>query len=172
MFSLPLIGVPASKVVRLKLALHHSRNYLKNNFRLHIETSSEIADHCSNFALSDPSNSFWQNECNHDHNLHCKDCSLLSNTLNELRSTLQCAILDDKTRARYLHRYDQHVQHIWNWKAHLMRCIRQDQARLDVLEQLQYDSVLVTMDWAMKWLPMKYREAQRDFFGRYFWFFI
>lgn len=166
------VGVPAAKVVQLKQALHYSRNYLKNDYRLHVETSSEVADHCSNFALSDPSNSFWVNECSHDHGLICKDCLLLSNTLNELRSTLERVnIMDDKTRARYLHRYDQHVHHIWNWKAHLMRCVRQDQARLDILEDLQCDSVLVTMDWAMKWLPMKYREAQRDFFGKCFCLF-
>src|SRR4051794_16680684 len=121
------IGVPATKIVQMKQALHHSRNYLKNDYRLHVEISSEVADHYSNFALSDASNSFWQNKCDHDHSSHCKDCLLLSNTLNELRSIIEGSALNDKTRVRYLYRYDQHIQHIWNWKAHLMRCVRQDQ---------------------------------------------
>ena len=130
--------------------------------------NSEVADHCSNFALSDSSNSVWRNQCNHDHNLHCKECLLLSSTLKELRSTIESSNMSNQIRIRYLHRYDQNVQLIWNWKSHLMRCIRQDQARLDVLNNLQNDSVLIIMDWAMKWLPMKYREAQRDFFGNSF----
>ena len=42
--------------------------------------------------------------------------------------------------------------------------INQDSARVDVLESLYESSVFVAQDWAMKYLPRKYRESQTDWF--------
>ena len=41
------------------------------------------------------------------------------------------------------------------WKAHQPRSTRQDMARIDVLDTLSALSVLITNDWAMKFLPPK-----------------
>lgn len=55
---------------------------------------------------------------------------------------------------------------IRSWKAHLLRSINQDEARLDVIDMLDEISVLLVQDWAMKFLPRKYRESQRDWFSK------
>jgi hypothetical protein len=162
------IDVTISKTIELKKALHESRNCLKNNYKLHIEISSEVADHCLKYGLSDRRDSDWQENCSHTHNMECDQCLLLKSTLNDLRSTIESCNMTLAIKSRYLHRFDQNTQLIWDWKAHIMRCVQQDRARVDVLENLQNDSVLVLLDWAMKWLPLKYREAQRDFFGNLF----
>ena len=47
-----------------------------------------------------------------------------------------------------------------------MRTVRQDQARLDVLDRLDDKTCLITNDWAMKFLPQRYRETQSDWFGK------
>ena len=52
------------------------------------------------------------------------------------------------------------------WKAHILRSINQDSSRIDILEMLDESSVLVIQDWAMKYLPRKYRESQTDWFGK------
>lgn len=52
------------------------------------------------------------------------------------------------------------------WKAHLLRSVNQDEARLDTLTKLDSKSVLIVLDWAMKYLPRKYRESQSDWFGK------
>ena len=39
-------------------------------------------------------------------------------------------------------------------------------ARIDVLDQLDESSVMITQDWAMKFLPQKYRESQTDWFAK------
>ena len=52
------------------------------------------------------------------------------------------------------------------WKCHLLRAVRQVQARLDVLDVLDDSAVLITQDWAMNFLPQKYRESQSDWFGK------
>ena len=61
---------------------------------------------------------------------------------------------------------DQAVQDVEAWKAHLLRSINQDSAKQDVLKKLDDKSVLLVSDWAMKFVPRKYRESQRDWFGK------
>ena len=39
-------------------------------------------------------------------------------------------------------------------------------ARTDILDTLDESYLLVTQDWAMKFLPQKYRESQSDWFGK------
>ena len=52
------------------------------------------------------------------------------------------------------------------WKAHLLRNINQDEARTMTGDCLDEKSVLLVQDWAMKFLPRKYRESQTDLFGK------
>ena len=52
------------------------------------------------------------------------------------------------------------------WKAHLIRSVNQDEARIKVLESLDETTVLLIQDWAVKYLPRKYRETQTDWFAK------
>ena len=52
------------------------------------------------------------------------------------------------------------------WKAHLLRAVNQDEARINVIERLDENSVFLVQDWAMKFLPRKYRESQSDCFAK------
>ena len=55
------------------------------------------------------------------------------------------------------------------WKSHLLRSVNQetqDAARVDVVDSLDESSVLLVQDWAMKFLPRKYRESQKDWSGK------
>ena len=47
-----------------------------------------------------------------------------------------------------------------------MRAINQEKSKIDVLDNLTAEQVLVVMDWAMKWLPRSYRETQKEWFGK------
>lgn len=71
---------------------------------------------------------------------------------------------DDRDEAFYL--YQSATQAIHAWKCHLLRNVRQDQARLDALDLLDERTVLLVNDWAMKFIPQKYRESQSDWFGK------
>ena len=51
-------------------------------------------------------------------------------------------------------------QNIWAWKVHLLRCVNQDEARLEVIHSLNESSVLLVQDWAMKFLPRKLEKAK------------
>ena len=47
-----------------------------------------------------------------------------------------------------------------------MRPVHQDAAKTAVVDALSQSSVLFIMDWAMNFLPIGYRETQRDWFGK------
>ena len=52
------------------------------------------------------------------------------------------------------------------WKVHQLRSVNQDEAKFDVLHILNRDSTLLVMDWAMKYLPRKFRKSQCDWFAK------
>lgn len=52
------------------------------------------------------------------------------------------------------------------WKKHLLRSVNQDRARSHVIENLSDGEVLIERDWAMKLLPMMYRESQSKWFAK------
>ncbi len=53
--------------------------------------------------------------------------------------------------------------------AHQVRAHQQDLARTDVLENLTEGQGLIVQDWAMNFLPRKFKEGQVDFFGKRGW---
>ena len=63
--------------------------------------------------------------------------------------------------------YDlEHARTDIQWKAHILRSVNQDKAKQDIISNLNDNSALVVMDWAMKFLEMKYREKQSDWFAK------
>ena len=71
---------------------------------------------------------------------------------------------DDRDEALYLFQTAERAIH--TWKCHQLRTVQQDKARLDVIDLLDENTVLIVNDWAMKFLPQMYRESQTDWFGK------
>lgn len=86
--------------------------------------------------------------------------------VQEIESVLEKIELphEDKEELKFL--LAQSKKNVQAWKAHLLRSVNQDDARLDILDGLDDESVLVVLDWAMKLIPQKYRESQADWFGK------
>lgn len=74
--------------------------------------------------------------------------------------------MTDEGRIRLRFEYTESVRNIQAWKAHLLRLSNQDEAKQHILQRLDKNSCLVIMDWAMKFLPVQYREQMNDFFGQ------
>lgn len=55
---------------------------------------------------------------------------------------------------------------IMDWKRHVVRTINQDKCRSNMLKDLTPEQAVLVMDWAMKFLPMSYREKQSEWFGQ------
>ena len=124
-----------------------------------------MADHCLAFALSDPSNDTFENECDHNHAEICAECHKLGETLATIETA--CAELqseeerDDTTCLVQNAKKD-----ILAGKAHQLRTVNQDQAKYDVPDILNHNSALLVIDWAMKFLPRKFRESQCDWLAK------
>ena len=128
---------------------------------------SHVADHCSVFALSEKSDADLKQECDHTHDDVCDQCEALTAAMKDIKKAVQNAAFDsDEDREEYLYLCQTAEYAIHAWKCHQLRSVRHDQARLDVLELLNQESVLIVSDWAMKFLPQMYRESQQDWFGK------
>ncbi|XP_044173523.1 uncharacterized protein LOC114968109 [Acropora millepora] len=57
-------------------------------------------------------------------------------------------------------------QSILDWKAHILRSCNQEKAKQDLLQNLTTSEAIVTMDWAMKFQQMNFREKQSEWFGK------
>eukprot|EP00058_Branchiostoma_floridae_P008533 XP_002594021.1 hypothetical protein BRAFLDRAFT_68539 [Branchiostoma floridae] len=66
-----------------------------------------------------------------------------------------------KTRKQAQESPEFHLRHsstvIHNWKAHVLRAVNQELGKQSALQQLDNQTDLIITDWAMKFLPMKYR---------------
>ena len=132
-----------------------------------MSTSSQVASHCSIFALSDSTDLRLKQQCDHSHDELCEQCESLHSTLHKISAAIEDASFsteDDKDEALYL--TSSAMLAIQSWKCHLLRSTHQDQARLDVIDALDSETVFVVNDWAMKLLPQRYRESQTDWFGK------
>ena len=119
------------------------------------------------YALSNPHDSSFSQKCEHIHEEQCLQCEELNSALQEIQAFVAQATFhskDDGDEAVYVATHSKEM--IQAWKAHQLRTVRQDQARVEILRQLDSSSVLITQDWAMKFLPRKYRESQSDWFGK------
>ena len=87
--------------------------------------------------------------------------------LKEIQSEVdKREFLCDDNRDEILFLVGKAKQAISEWKAHQLRSVHQDLRRLDILQSLNSSSVLIVQDFAMKFMPSHYREAQSDFFGK------
>ena len=52
------------------------------------------------------------------------------------------------------------AERILQRKGHIVRAINQEKSKIDLLDNLTVEQILVVMDWAMKWLPQSYRDSE------------
>ena len=57
-------------------------------------------------------------------------------------------------------------ENIFKWKCHGLRSCNQETAKQKVLSSLDESSALIVIDWAMKFLQLRHREKQSDWYGK------
>ncbi len=133
---------------------------------MHITENSNVADHCLVYALSDQNEELHSITCCHQHDQSCSSCEDLKNIIKEIKSSLPVAQLSNEDHDNLTYLIEQAVQAVESWKAHQLRSIQQDKGRTECLDDLDTTTVLITQDWAMKFLPQKYCETQADWFAK------
>lgn len=156
-------GINVSATQKL---LKDGKRYLKNDFKTHIGRGEQCSDHCTVHALSDNNAGEFRGECDHQHSYECERCESLEGVLGEVAEMLDKVNMLEEEKDRLRFEYTESVRNIKAWKAHLLRSSNQDEAKQHALQKLDENSCLVIMDWAMKFLPVQYREQMSDFFGK------
>ena len=134
--------------------------------KVHASMRSSVPDHCRAYALSDPGDHDYLLDCDHDHVDRCDRCSQLASVVAEIKETLEVSNCSNDTKDELNFVIVQSKQNINAWKSHLLCSGNQDECRLDILKQLHETSVLIVLDWAMKYLPRKFRESETDWFAK------
>ena len=141
--------------------------HLKFDAKSHFAQSSSCGSHCSTHALSDPLEKCFSSTCEHSHTDLCSTCNIadtVGSLVSEAGRTLR--IPSKEITEEIQHEIDVAAKYIKDWKAHLLRTVHQDLARQNILQNLKPHQGLLIMDWAMKFLPLQFRETQSDFFGK------
>lgn len=149
-----------------KKRLKESHQYLETDFKLHVKPISRVADHCIQYALSDPVNNNFAKKCeiarykdSHEHDILCDRCEQLKTILGEVRThVLNYDIQPEDEKNRFVAKYSAAEKAIYDMRRHQLRSVLSSNTRKNIIEKLGDPSeadALVTLDWAMKWLPTK-----------------
>lgn len=161
-------GADGQWAKEMKANLKNGKRYLKNDYLTHIGSEENCPDHCLHFSLSEEDQPSFSSPCSHKHDIECERCLNLSNTLGDIIEKLSDSVtsLTDTQRENIDFEVHHAVERVKAWKAHLLRTINQERAKHEVLSILDRESVMIVIDWAMKFLPLKFREQMTDFFGK------
>ena len=164
---LELFGVDKSWCQEVNTKLKKGKEYLKTDYHVDCQDrAAHCADHCRLFALSDPLDDDFKSACDHEHLLVCNALDSVFAEVIEKITKFQSDKYSEGQREDHLHNFKQAKTNIYQWKAHILRSANQEQAKQDVIQALDETSVLVVMDWAMKYVQRKYREKQSDWLGK------
>ena len=155
-----LFGVDKSWCQEVNTKLKKGKQYLKTDYRVDCQNRTA---HCA-----DPSDDF-KSACDHEYLLVCEQCDALDSVFAELIEKItkfQSDKYSKEQREYHLHDFKQAKTNVYQWKAHILRSVNQEQAKQGVIQALDETSVLVVMDWAMKYVQRKYREKQSDWFEK------
>lgn len=161
-------GVEKSWSDNTEKRLDQGKQYLKTDYRVHCkEEFSLCADHCRQFALSDPNDVDFKVSCNHTHAVVCDSCEDIKEVIDEIKTKLQeqCKITKE-LRDDLLYDFNEAKNNIDMWKAHILRSANQELAKQHTLRDMDNSSILLVMDWAMKFVQLRYREKQSQWFGK------
>ena len=162
-------GAPVEWATQTRCRLKTGKRYLKIDFKTHVQKTDRCPDHCIKHALSDPKNTLFAESCeDHDHSLTCDRCHDIKQTMTDIADMIASTDvrLTEEQRSRLQYEQKQATEDILAWKRHLLRTVHQEAAKQSALKALDSQTVFIVMDWAMKYMPRKFREHHRDFFGK------
>ena len=99
----------------------------------------------------------------------CKHCEELKKTLDEVEASITSHsnhLYSQEQQDDLFYDFENCKNCILLWKSHILRSANQESAKQEILQNLDGDSVLIVIDWAMKFLQLKYREKQSDWFEK------
>ncbi|CAC5418347.1 unnamed protein product [Mytilus coruscus] len=103
--------------------LSECKQYLKHDFKIHLEEKTDIKDHCMTFSLNDKDLHFKNECCDHQHLSGCLKCLQLSDLLEEIMKRVQLLESEniEDLYDEILFKTSNAIDDIVEWKKHLVR---------------------------------------------------
>ncbi len=149
--------------------LREAKVYLRGDYKVHVSSASEIPDHCSRWALSDEKDVKWSEGCIHQHALKCQRCEMLKDLLKDVKLSMDNVATNEtniKERMQMEFAYESASNRILAWKAHQLRTVHQENAKVEIWELASENDVYIFLDFAMKWPQSAGRESQAGWYGK------
>ena len=165
-------GLARQWCAEIKDKLKDAKGYLNTGYRIHCNPETAACpNHCRKFARSDEHDSNFQENCSHQHSETCDDCRNLRNVFDEVENQIRGSSWNPYSNEQHddlIYDYMQARLDILQGKAHILRSINQEGAKQDQLKMIANNPnyALIVMDWAMKFLQLKYREKQSDWYSK------
>ena len=155
--------------------------YIKTDFvsAMHLKSGAgglkcDCTAHCSYYAFGkrDENEDFNENIqlCGHVHSQCCTECEQIKNYENYLMELIKELSLMNETAdtTKFLNQIQYEIDLFNKYVGHKVRLCHEDARRTRNEERCIEDSslIMVQADFAMKWLPFKYRESMNDWFGK------
>lgn len=99
--------------------------------------------------------------------MFCDRCEQMKQTLATVQETIQSHSFESEgEKVEQIYLAGVAIQDIQEWKGHILRAVHQDKVKEDFIRAMDSNTIFITLDWAMKWLPTKGRETQSEWFGK------
>lgn len=166
-------GLASSSTVKeLITTANKCRVYLDGEYQLKLKDDSRIADHNMKYALSDPKKLSFssfdkQSPVNEQIDLCCNMCDACKSVEHQIRQLVLEVKPEDPIDAdEWLWLTNNAITDIHDWKAHQLRSFFSHKSLKLITQNMGNTDVLCVMDFAMKYLPVEYRENQRNWYGK------
>ena len=161
-------GASTDWATKTKSKLKTGKRYLKNDYKVHIQRTDICGDHCIQYSLSDATNEHYKVQYDHISSMKCDRCENIRQTIEEIAKMIQSkdVRLTEEQLIRLQYEPKLAAEDIMSWKSHLLRTINQEAGQQSALKQIDNQTIFIIVDWAMKFLPRKFREHMADFFGK------
>ena len=143
-------------------AIQNGKRYLKTNYQIHCNsnTSSQPKTHSPLFALSDVNKTNLRVDI--DTSNGCSDdFRELIETIYQIQSTVK-----DNKNLDDIYDSDIAIKDVIEYIKHLVRDAKQSKAKSYAFDKIDSNSALWLRDFSQKIIPIKYRESQKEYFGK------
>ena len=108
-------------------------------------------------------------QCAHEHTTSCGECDDITIRLDKIEHVIKSKDIKfygKEQQGDILYDFERSREAISLWKAHIMGTLNQERAKQKILENLDSSSNLIVVDWEMKFLQIRLREKQGDWYGK------
>ena len=100
--------------------------------------------------------------------MKCEDCEKLKSVLEEVKGAISEYTMQlGRFQAEdYLYEAKNAAAKIFEWRGHILRAENQDQYKRQIVDTLKRDETFIIVDLTMKFIAMKFREKQAEWFAK------